>query len=267
MSFNYGQYIKSSSGVYISEVTLSDIHSENQYHYYYSGLNISNPNSYYIVLSLNAILDNARGSLYIKYGNDDTEITIYNFNIPIVEIPIEGRKYSSLSDMQAAWQNDDIEDGKFCLINNSSSSQYGNIYVKPSLTAIGNINGTTGFPSLKIGNVEKIFTLRTQEPITTIGYRFINLNDSSNYQYTGCGLQVFTLQELMGNNDYIPHTKIRHLGIQGKPGMKYCINGDELQLTSSGVEEHFSYSEDNPIFSIKVVPKNAPFLIDYEYIE
>ena len=49
--------------------------------------------------------------------------------------------------------------------------------------------------------------------------------------------------------------------------MNYCINGDVLILTNNRVEEHFSYDENNPIFSIKVLPKDNFFLIDYEYMD
>ena len=268
MNFNYGQYARNSVDSYMTSIPLTDPQIDvDESSIYYDNLSLSNPNTYYFQIKLNAIQENVKGTLYIKLENSTDTITLLEFNLPIINFSTTGHNYMSVEKMKEAWQQNDYEDGSYCLISDSASSDHGNIYIKPSLVSVGNINSNQGFPSLKTIEIEKIITLRTNLNIEQLGISFVNIVDNTSYSYKGCSLMVYTLQELMNNSNYIPYTKIRHLGIQGKSGMNYCINGDVLILTNNRVEEHFSYDENNPIFSIKVLPKDNFFLIDYEYMD
>lgn len=115
-------------------------------------------------------------------------------------------------------------------------------------------------PILKNADLEKVITIKEDTTYSILGIYF-------DKPYTDWQLSMYKVNELAGAGLPIPHSTIKHLGIQGKAGMRYCINGSELIMTSRGVEEFYAYSEQNPITSIKVIPKQSFFLIDYEYEE
>ena len=209
MSFNYGQYLRTSAGNYVEELTLGTIKNakkngaDDKSHYYYDELNLINPETYYIFLTLNAVIGNVQGQLYFKTSNSTSEVTFCVFNLPTVDFVIKtSRIYNSLSEMKAAWNDNQVEDGEYCTINNSESDYNGHIFIKPSLDSIGTTNSLEGFPLLKTSNVEKVITLRTTSPITTLGYKFTDITTQTSFEYTGCNMLAYKVKELMNNSIY-----------------------------------------------------------------
>ena len=259
MSFNFGQYLRSPLETYTTQVVLPQPTNLNNTTFEYSSLSMVTLDTYYFILSIPAMFSGVKGTLYIKEDNEDSAVTFYSFDIP--PLILTTKTYNSVTEIEA---DETIEEGQYLEIDNEEDSNYGNIY-KTTIennqllrTLVGNRYDYNGFPGLKTYSLEKIYTIKGMKTYTILGIDFET-------PCTGWTISCEKVIELVDN--IIPHTHFKHIGIQGKTGMKYCINGNPFQITTRGIEEHFTYNENNPFYSIKVIPKQNFFLIDYEYIE
>ena len=274
MSFNFNQYIKDSNATYyeIQNLSLKTTNeTENTKQYIYNNLSMQQTETYAIVLQINSLLktDNQQytGTISISKDEESSPIVIQNFIIPTI-IPkrtISESLNNTIINYEASPYNQywsEISIGDYIYLQQEDTVYKrisSNTLFLNAFELIGNANSQNGFSAQK-QTIEKILTIKGNYT-----YNILQLNFSID---TGFEISLYKLQELMNNSNFIPYTKIKHVGIQGKSGMQYCINGNELRLTSRGMEELYSFNEENPISSIKVFPKEEDFfLIDYEYIQ
>lgn len=279
MNFNFGQYVRSSDMDYTEQITLSNFINSNNKTFIYNEMNLKTPDTYCITLKLPSCLQTVNGTLFIKETESSPEIAFLNFTIPSVSNNLSNRSYFSslwtLYKLVMEARLSPIAIGRYIQIMSQpdegeiieytknmedkvSFTHDGTIYTFSSFRRVGNIYDYNGFTAIQSTLIKKVLTIRGNKTYEVLGVSF----DS---EYLGWGLQIEKVKELLGNSNYIPHSELKHLGIQGKSGMRYCINGNELRLTSRGVEEFF-VREENPIYSVKVIPDDNFFLIDYEYI-
>ena len=274
MSFNFNQYIKDTNAIYYEQVNPPAFSIETgRQQYQYKNLSMKKGETYAIVLYINSLLkeDNKEynGTISISQNNSNTSIIVQNFIIPTIipqktisktiEEVIENYESSS----PASYWND-IKIGEYLCVKDELATR---IYKRISFNSlflssfefIGTTTSQEGFLEGR-KKIEKIMTIKGNHTYDTLSIDFTT--------GTGIDFQLYKMQELMGNSNFIPYSKIKHMGIQGKSGMQYCVNGNELIMTSREVEEFYSFNENNPISSIKVFPKEDDFFfIDYEYIQ
>lgn len=263
MAFSFGQYLRSPIESYTTSISLPSYITQDNIIFEYNTLSMETLDTYYFILTVPAMLSGLSGTIYLKENEESDSIVFFTFEIPALVFPVVKTYSTETLMIEDLIINTSIEIGDFVEITNSNDPNYGNIYKKVSADdgyslLVGNRYDYNGFPQLKNYNLEKVLTIRGLKTYTILGVTFNN-------PCTGWNLTCEKVKELMGNSNFIPYTRLKHVGIQGRAGMRYCINGNELRLTTRGVEEHYAYNENNPIYSIKVIPKQDFFLIDYEY--
>lgn len=79
-------------------------------------------------------------------------------------------------------------------------------------------------------------------------------------------LNIYKINNLLGNNSIIPQSSLNHIGIWGHPEMYLAINGEQIQIGKNGFYE----LDDFNITNLGVVVKDDDdidrFSIDYEFV-
>lgn len=112
-------------------------------------------------------------------------------------------------------------------------------------------------------NFEKSFSVKTKI-YDKICIKVTTVNAVSAPEFSA---SVDKVSELLSSNAFpnrpITHYPLVRIGIQGQTGLRFFVNQNELTIGRNKVFE--VYSKNMVITSLRVIPKDGFFLIDYEY--
>lgn len=83
-------------------------------------------------------------------------------------------------------------------------------------------------------------------------------------------LTINDLSEMVNVIDYIGHSPLLKIGIQGPTGLLFCINGEEIRMGKSGIYEILNGYKVNSIGFVPKPDSISPggkdyFILDYQY--
>lgn len=224
MAFNFGQYIKENDKTYVHNITINNTQN--------------NPN----------------GRLWISSNSsfkiNDTQVSLSSPNSYYIRLTV------------AKIYNQPM---KIIIYLQPNPSSYENLqkleeFIVPATNTEYSLDDINSYPLITL---EKVFTIIKDINYYGLVIHFFPVDDNTTFDTMPYYLlNLEQIQELL--NNFIPHNKLTHIGIQGKPGTYCLINGSCTHITSNGIFEMKVKNNDFSITSLKIIPKGF-FLIDYEY--
>ena len=197
-------------------------------------------------------------------NNSDTYISLLTLDNPIISYSEDRKKCTILySNLLINYPNTYYIQTSFKRINQNQNIQ---ISFKEDLLQEEKILNQHIVPSIAANmtesNFEDILTIRSKNLIYSNLIITITLEEplpeDTNIEMS---LSLYTIENIL---QYIGVNSLIRVGIQGNPGTLFCINGEPLRISSSGI---FELNNSRILInSLGVIPKEKGFfIIDYQY--